>query len=104
MIHPRRLLVATASVAAAPPPPAPGESKNPVTGQHIPSVGLSQENAAGQFQRITLIDVQVIDHQQTGRVRANGEKLCLKFANAEVDYRPTLADGTLGPAVKAVIQ
>jgi type VI protein secretion system component Hcp len=78
--------------------------KRVATGQHIPSVTLTQQNAAGVFQTIKLEDVTVVDVEQTSRQRNNAEKVCLKFGfKATVEYRPTLADGTLGAPVSAVL-
>jgi type VI protein secretion system component Hcp len=49
----------------------PYDSMSPVlltrvaTGQHIASVVLSQDNAAGTFRTYTLSDVTVVDHEHT---------------------------------------
>jgi type VI protein secretion system component Hcp len=73
------------------------------TGLPVKSVVLTQDSRAGSFLRYTLTDVAVIDHEHTANVRVNAERLCLKFATAEVEYRPQLPDGTLGAPVKTTL-
>jgi type VI secretion system secreted protein Hcp len=73
------------------------------TGLRVKSVVLTQDTPAGTFLRYTLNDVAVVDHEHTGKVRVNAERLCLKFATAQVEYRPQLPDGTLGAPVKTTL-
>ncbi len=72
-------------------------------GAHISTVVLSQDKAGGTFQRYTLSDVTIVDEEHTGRVRVNSERLCLRFARADVEYRPQSPDGSLGEAIKATL-
>jgi type VI protein secretion system component Hcp len=71
-----------------------------LSGTPIAKVVLTQQKAAGVFLKYTLTGVTAIDLEHTGRVAANSDRLCLAFAQGEVEYRPTDSDGTLGAPVK----
>jgi type VI secretion system secreted protein Hcp len=73
-------------------------------GRHMASVVLTQDKPAGTFLRYTLSDVQVVDYEHTGRVARNAERICLRFARAEVEYLPQQPDGSLGTAVRGAIE
>jgi len=72
-----------------------------VSGTTIPKVVLTQRKAAGVFVKYTFTGVTAIDVEHTGRVAANSDRMCLAFAQGEVEYRPVESDGTLGLPVKA---
>ena len=65
---------------------------------------LTQDKPAGTFLRYTLSDVQVVDYEHAGRVSRNAERICLRFARAEVEYLPQQPDGSLGTAVRGAIE
>jgi type VI protein secretion system component Hcp len=66
-----------------------------VAGTKIPSLILSQRNAAGVYLRYSLKGVSVLDVEHTGRVAAGVERLCLSFDSGQVEYRTVNADGSL---------
>lgn len=75
------------------------------TGKHFPKAELFIRKAGGEQQEYlkwTLTDVMVTSYQTGG---ANGdiptEQVSLNFTKIQMEYKPQMADGSLGSAVKA---
>lgn len=67
-----------------------------VAGMHIPKLTLTQPKL-----KYTLTDVTVVDVEHTGRVAANGDRVCLTYAQGEIEYTPENPNGSPGAPVKA---
>ena len=66
-----------------------------VAGTHVPKLTLVQPRL-----KYTLTDVTVVDVEHTGRVAANRDRVCLTYAQGEMEYTPENQDGSSGPPVK----
>jgi type VI protein secretion system component Hcp len=51
--------------------------------------------------RLTIKNVQIASYEHVGGDRATGERVCLSFTEADVEYRPRNADGSFGAPVRA---
>jgi type VI protein secretion system component Hcp len=75
-----------------------------VSGASIPKaeVAFDQVSAAqATFLKYRFDNLRVVDYEHQARVRSNAEKICLTYDRVEIEYKPTLSNGTLGQAVKA---
>jgi type VI protein secretion system component Hcp len=63
-------------------------------------VVLKQSESAVEYFHMTMENVLVTKRLVSGD-RTTGDRLCLSFTKAKVDYRPRNADGGFGPLVRA---
>lgn len=74
-------------------------------GTKIPRAVLTVRAAGSQqdFLKWMLTDVRIVSYQTVGNTRGDGvqDQIVLGFGKVDVEYRPVLPNGTVGPAVQA---
>ncbi len=76
-----------------------------VAGTKVPHVVLSVRRAGSQqdFLKWILTDTKILSYQTVGNTKGDGitDQVTFSYAKLETEYRKTLPNGSLGPAIQA---